>query len=450
MKSASGYREINNLIYLQIKSYQLSHDEYYIFRLVQILQVIFHNGMKTDKPVCMKLFCHVNNVSAVSPAEMFKDQPEDIQECMSLYLMLQLSLFSAMIRELSACIGEDGKYKSLYDMKRAYIAQENNRDYLLFSAKKLEQLLIFDKSMLDVDLFIRKRAKFLTELVFAQREQMKFVIPSQYWDDNQSQREEIDQGLQKILQFKPQFSLSIKDILQSDELNEADIAKITEVLTQIINGNYINTTQRAVLLLADIFSQYKGTDTDLVQIIDQLCKVMRQMPTVTDREIVFLRGLFKYNCVPQFLQYLKDHIDQYIDYYYQEAPMIYGQTMEMLILEFREHKFICVGKASLLHPTISYNVEPDFADKYDKQIDAQAQTAASTNSFGAQIQSELSLVRFVTSKDVNSLLGDFKVEEHSEKEEMNKVDESPEPERPKDDIANLFETAEAFTNLKRI
>lgn len=83
-----------------------------------------------------------------------------------------------MIRELSACIGDEGKYRSLYDMKRAYISQENNRDYLLFSAKKLEQLLIFDKSMLDVDLFIRKRAKFLTELVFAQREQMKFVIPS--------------------------------------------------------------------------------------------------------------------------------------------------------------------------------------------------------------------------------------------------------------------------------
>lgn len=46
--------------------------------------------------------------------------------------------------------------------------------------------------------------------------------------------------------------------------------------------------------------------------------------------------------------------------------MIYGQTMEMLILEFREHKFICVGKASLLHPTISYSVEPEFADKYDR------------------------------------------------------------------------------------
>ena len=37
VKSASGYREINNLVYLQIKSYQLSHDEYYIFRLVQLL-----------------------------------------------------------------------------------------------------------------------------------------------------------------------------------------------------------------------------------------------------------------------------------------------------------------------------------------------------------------------------------------------------------------------------
>ena len=103
---------------------------------------------------------------------------------------------------------------------------------------------------------------------------MKFVIPSQYWDDNQSQREEINAGLQKILQFKPQFSLSIKDILQSDELNEADITKIAEVLSQIINGNYINTSQRAVLLLAGIFAQYKGTDTDLVQIICQLRKVM--------------------------------------------------------------------------------------------------------------------------------------------------------------------------------
>lgn len=195
VKSASGYREINNLVYLQIKSYQLSHDEYYIFRLVQLLQVIFHNGMKVDKPICLKIFTHINNVSGVNPGEMFRDQPEDIQECMSLYLMLQLSLFSAMIRELSVCIGDEGKYKSLYDMKRAYIAQENNRDYLLFSAKKLESLLIFDRSMLDVDLFIRKRAKFLTELVFAQREQMKFVIPSQYWDDNQSQREEINSGL---------------------------------------------------------------------------------------------------------------------------------------------------------------------------------------------------------------------------------------------------------------
>lgn len=152
------------------------------------------------------------------------------------------------------------------------------------------------------------------------------------------------------------------------------------------------------------------------------------MPTAADREIVFLRGLFKYNCVPQFLQYLKDHIDQYIDYYYQEAPMIYGQTMEMLILEFREHKFICVGKAALLHPTISYQVEPDFTDRFDKQIDAQAQNLTSMNSFGTQIQSELSLVRFVTSKDVNSLLGDFKVEEPSEKEEQVDANKSSEPE----------------------
>lgn len=50
------------------------------------------------------------------------------------------------------------------------------------------------------------------------------------------------------------------------------------------------------------------------------------------------------------------------------------------------------------------------------------------NSFGTQIQSELSLVRFVTSKDVSSLLGDFKVEEPSEKEEQVDANKSSEPE----------------------
>ena len=135
------------------------------------------------------------------------------------------------------------------------------------------------------------------------------------------------------------------------------------------------------------------------------------MPTVRDKEMVFLRGLFKYNSVPQFLQYLKDNITHYIDYYYQEAPMIYGQTIEMLIMEFRDHKFVCVEKARLLHPMIDYVVDPAFAEKFDKQLDISSQNAASINSFGASIQSELSLVKFVTSKDVNSLLGDFKVPE---------------------------------------
>ena len=121
--------------------------------------------------------------------------------------------------------------------------------------------------MLDINSFIKKRVQFLSEFVFTKRDQMKYVIAEHYWNDNQSQREEIDQGLQKILQFKPQFSLNIKEILKSDELNEANLTKITEVLKQIITSNYVSLKHSATLLLAKIFSKYKGTDTDLMLVI---------------------------------------------------------------------------------------------------------------------------------------------------------------------------------------
>ena len=59
-------------------------------------------------------------------------------------------------------------------------------------------------------------------------------------------------------------------------------------------------------------------------------------------------------------------------------------------------------------------------------------------------------MKFVTSKDVNSLLGDFRVEEPPEKDEQKETGKPLEHEQQKDDMASLFETAEAFTNLKRI